>query len=461
MEYSSEVKIYRRRKPQETSLWKLLEHYFLEFEERYDDLFQQQYGFYRPVISHVVQKYLECGDLSEGFARIKCPDCHHEYILAFSCRGRWFCPSCHAKKVVQFGHHLKETVLYPVPHRQYVFSVPKILRRFFFYNRKLLGKLSQCAVKSLTKFFQLTLCKKTGIPGVVVAIQTFGDYARWHPHLHGLVADGLFLESGYFFVMPKVDLRPLRELFRAYVLKMLKKEGLIDDAFKTMIMKWRHTSGFSVHNEVRIKPDDDKGIENLSQYIIRNSFSLEKLKYEEGDSSVIYRSKMTHGKNKKNFHVFSPLEFIAAITQHIPEPYFQLTRVYGWYSNRMRGDRKKQEEREKKKRADENEATEDSKIIDVRNYKPKRIPQLIWRECIKKVWEVDPLTCPRCTGEMRIISFIYKKTVIKKILTHLNIFEEKKNQRAPPRSTPEYTEIPEIVPYDDGWPEYDEPVFDF
>jgi hypothetical protein len=62
---------------------------------------------------------------------------------------------------------------------------------------------------------------------------------------------------------------------------------------------------------------------------------------------------------------------------------------------------------------------------------------------------------------LRIISFIYKKTVIKKILTHLNIFKEKKNQRAPPRTTPECTEAPEIVSYDDGWPGYDEPVFDF
>ncbi len=85
----------------------------------------------------------------------------------------------------------------------------------------------------------------------------------------------------------------------------------------------------------------------------------------------------------------------------------------------------------------------------------------MWRECIKKVWEVDPLTCPKCTGEMRIISFIYKKTVIKKILTHLNIFEEKKNQRAPPRAAPEYPEPSEVVPYDDGWPGYDEPVYNF
>jgi hypothetical protein len=132
----------------------------------------------------------------------------------------------------------------------------------------------------------------------------------------------------------------------------------------------------------------------------------------------------------------------------------------GWYSNIMRGDRKKQEERKKEKRVDENEIIEDSKIIDFRNYKPKRIPQLMWRGCIKKVWEIDPLACPKYTGEMRIISFIYKKAVIKKILIHLNIFEEKKNQRAPPRFIPD-AQTPEIVPYNDGWPGYYEPVFDF
>ncbi len=243
--------------------------------------------------------------------------------------------------MVQFGYHLKETVLYPVPHRQYVFSIPKILRKFFLYDRKLLGKLSQCAAKSLSCFFRISLGKNYGIPGIVIAIQTFGDYVRWHPHLHALVADGLFLESGYFFVMPKVDVRPLRELFRSQVLKMLRKEGLIDDAFIKMLMSWQHVSGFNVHNEVRIIPGDERGMENLAQYIIRNTFSLEKLKYYEKTDSVIYHSKMTHGKNKKNFEIFSPLEFIAAITQHIPEQSFQLVRYYGWYSNRMRGDRKK------------------------------------------------------------------------------------------------------------------------
>jgi hypothetical protein len=66
----------------------------------------------------------------------------------------------------------------------------------------------------------------------------------------------------------------------------------------------------------------------------------------------------------------------------------------------------------------------------------------MWRECIKKVWEVDPLICPKCTAEMKI-------------------FEEKKTQRAPPKAQIDYTERVKIVPYDDGWPVYEEAVFDF
>ncbi len=51
-----------------------------------------------------------------------------------------------------------------------------------------------------------------------------------------MVADGLFMESGYFYVMPKVDIQLLAELFRAKVLTMLKKEGLIDDSFINILI---------------------------------------------------------------------------------------------------------------------------------------------------------------------------------------------------------------------------------
>jgi hypothetical protein len=77
---------------------------------------------------------------------------------------------------------------------------------------------------------------------------------------------------------------------------------------------------------VRLQAGDAKGIENVAQFIIRNSFSLAKLSYIEKTGTVIYRSKMSHGDNKRNFHTYSPLEFIAAITQHIPERLAQMVR---------------------------------------------------------------------------------------------------------------------------------------
>ena len=106
-------------------------------------------------------------------------------------------------------------------------------------------------------------------------------------------------------------------------------------------MNWRH-SGFSVNNKARIAKDDKKRREALAQYIIRNTFSLDKLSYNRETSTVLYRSKMTSGKNKKNFQVYTAEEFIAAITQHIPEKSFQMVRYYGWYSNKSRGLREKQ-----------------------------------------------------------------------------------------------------------------------
>ncbi|MBK7963297.1 MAG: transposase zinc-binding domain-containing protein [Bdellovibrionales bacterium] len=37
---------------------------------------------------------LRCGILAHGFLRLKCEDCDHEHLVAFSCKRRGFCPSC-------------------------------------------------------------------------------------------------------------------------------------------------------------------------------------------------------------------------------------------------------------------------------------------------------------------------------------------------------------------------------
>lgn len=313
-------------------------------------------------------------------------------------------------------------------------------RKYFLYNRKLLSKLCLCAQKSLLIFLRTVMGLDDGILGSVMAIQTFGDYARWHPHIHSITADGLFRDSGVFYVMRKVSIKPLTVLFRAEVLKMLKKEGLIDDKFVAMIMKWRHTSGFSVDNGVRIARDDHKGQTAVAQYILRNPFSVSKIKYTAHTGMVIYKSKMTHRKikgGKKNFGIFTAEEFIASITQHIPDKNFQLVRYYGWYSNRMRGERLKVNKALEDDELSQQELEDEVEVLDVSKYKPRRIPSPTWRECIKKIWEVDPLECPKCHGEMKIISFITEKPVIRKILEHLGLWSE---ERPPPNKASPKTE---------------------
>ena len=74
-----------------------------------------------------MEKYLDCGNPRCGFARIRCPDCGDERLLLFSCRTRGFCPSCHAKRLEEWGEWVREELLLDVPHRQVVFTIPKML----------------------------------------------------------------------------------------------------------------------------------------------------------------------------------------------------------------------------------------------------------------------------------------------------------------------------------------------
>lgn len=107
------------------------------------------------------------------------------------------CPSCHAKKGILFGDLLKNNILYPVPHRQYVFTIPIMLRVYFKFNRKLLTKLAHCAQRSLIEFFRISIGVPSGVPGLVTAIQTFGNYTeKFHPHLHIISTDGLLRKMG-------------------------------------------------------------------------------------------------------------------------------------------------------------------------------------------------------------------------------------------------------------------------
>ena len=88
----------------------------------------------------------------------------------------------------------------------------------------------------------------------------------------------------------------------------------------SMVMKWRH-SGFHVFCGDRIQPGDEKAMENLARYIVRASFSQERMTYVRDESKVIYQSK--DGKEEKTFDA---LEWLAAMCSHVPNNGEQMVR---------------------------------------------------------------------------------------------------------------------------------------
>lgn len=216
-----------------------------------------------------------------------------------------------------------------------VLSIPKILRRYFLYDRKLLSELSRCGWEALKAFYTTGVRDPKAVPGAVVAIQTFGDFLGFHPHLHILVSDGCFYKNSMFSVSPAVDIKALEQIFRHKVLKMLLAKGKITKDMISLLDKWRHT-GFNVFSGPRILPRHEKSMENLARYIIRASFSQKRMTYHRETGHVEYKSK--GGAQTK---VFDVLEWLAAMCSHVPNKGEQMARYYGYYSNVARGKRKK------------------------------------------------------------------------------------------------------------------------
>jgi hypothetical protein len=71
------------------------------------------------------------------------PDCRSESFRPFSCKVFNLCPSCSQKRTLLFGEHVNERLLRRLPHRQLVFTFPKVLRGFFRHGRGLCCEASK------------------------------------------------------------------------------------------------------------------------------------------------------------------------------------------------------------------------------------------------------------------------------------------------------------------------------
>jgi hypothetical protein len=149
--------------------------------------------------------------------------------------------------------------------------------------------------------------------------------------------------------------------------------------------------------------------------------------YIPEESSVLYRPKDGRKEN-----MFDALEWLAAMCSHAPNKWEQMVRYYGYYNNVSRGKRKK-----------ENQDEWIPCILESDESSKERRKN--WARLIQKIYEVDPLTCPKCCGKMKVISVIEDQDVIKNILKHLGLWEVKprplpRNAKWQPLSTEPHTD---------------------
>jgi hypothetical protein len=284
---------------------------------------------------------------------------------------------------------------------------------YVLYDRKLLADLSRCAWESLKIFLREAVPENDPVPGAVIAVQTFGDFLGFNPHTHILVTDGCFYgNKGMFRVAPPLELKKLEAIFRHKVLKMLLNKGKITQEIVIMLSSWRHT-GFNVFCGNRISPTDETAMENLARYIIRASFSQERMHYLDQEGTVVYRSK--RGETTK---CFPAMEWLAAMCSHIPNRGEQMVRYYGYYSNVSRGKRRQ-------------ERLGDAIPCILEPQGDEKTFRRNWARLIQKIYEVDPLICPKCQGTMRVIGSIDDPSVIRAILEHLGLWLAR--ARPPPK----------------------------
>ncbi len=120
-------------------------------------------------------------------------------------------------------------------------------------------------------------------------------------------------------------------LFRHKVISGLKRQGLLSQQRIELLMSWQQHTGFSAHNGVTVEPEDPEAVERLARYLLRPALSLERMSFDSQEAAVRYRRKRP-GTFASAVQTFDPLDFLARLLMHVPEPRLHTVRYYGRYA---------------------------------------------------------------------------------------------------------------------------------
>ena len=174
-------------------------------------------------VKRELSAFLECGIPAHGFIRVRCPTCRLDGLVAFSCKGRGFCPSCGGRRMADTAAHLVDRVLPEVPVRQWVLSLPHAVRFMLAYDRRLCGRVLGTFVRALLAWHRRRAREWLGFAnaesGTVTVIQRFGSALNLNVHFHVLALDGVYApveESGgpgiRFHALPAPETAEVAEL---------------------------------------------------------------------------------------------------------------------------------------------------------------------------------------------------------------------------------------------------------
>ena len=362
----------------------------------------------------MVGKFLDCGLVEHGFARVRCAACRAEFLVAFRCKGRGFCPSCQARRLAEWSLWLDEHLLAPVAHRHVVLTIPKRLRAYFLHDRRRLGLLSRVAYRTLHGYVGAALGESDVVPGVVSLSQSHGSLAHWHPHLHLVVTDGGFRRDGSFVTQSAHDAAVLAEVWRRAVLALFVREGWLEQDAAASMLTWPH-SGFSAYVGPAIAAADRAAVLRVTRYGARAPVAESRLSYDAERAEVELASDAVDGPYV-GVHRFAAVEFVARLVQHIPGKGEVRVRYYGAYASRRRGWWRSRGV--VLAGAGQEQALDDTER-EVTPWPALKARRRRWAELLRRVFAVDVELCPRCGGEMRIIAFVTEHAVVNRILGHL------------------------------------------
>jgi hypothetical protein len=296
-------------------------------------------------------------------------------------------------------------VLLAHPKVHVVFTIPKRLRIYFKYQRELLKKLYKAA--NLPWQAQIEEEYPDSETGAVMALHTAGELLNWHPHIHAVCLLG-GIEQGEFRQLSYIDLKYLTRCFRDQVLEFLLKAELIDELVVENLKAQEHT-GFNVWAGETIYSDQEELSLYISRYLKKSTINLTRLELINKKGEQYVRIKSKTSANLAEYRELKALDFLAEVTQHIPNKWEQTTRYYGVYSARYRGANKN-----KSKISTIGEQELVAKESSVK-------PSSSWAKCMKQVFELDPLECSKCGDQMKIKNFPQSPKEIEALCRSLKI----------------------------------------